>query len=448
MQEALQQRRRKMWAGISILLVLSFLLAACGDSTSTSSSSGSNSGSSGGGVVNLTFWSWVPNLDKTIALFNQTHKDIHVTWNSVPAGANGTYAKLFTAIKASNAPDLGQVEYQFLPTFEATGGLADLSQYGAGSLKDQFVPWTWNQVTQGNAIYAIPQDTGPMAMYYRADLFDKYKIPVPKTWDDYAAAAEKLHKADPNIFITDFPPKEAGQFIGYIWQAGGRWFTIDGQNWKVNINDPASKKVTDYWQSLLDKKLVTTDPDFDQGWYNDLQTGRNATWISAVWGANTILSNAAQTSGKWKVAPMPQWSSSDNVAGNWGGSTTVVFKDSKHPKEAAEFATWLNSNTDSVNSMVAGAQLYPALQSALNAPTDPAIQKFYSGQDINQVFKDASNSVDVKFQWGPTMSDVFTSVGDQFSDAVAGKQTLSAALDKVQNDTVSGMKKQGFGVSS
>ncbi|GCE12173.1 ABC transporter substrate-binding protein [Tengunoibacter tsumagoiensis] len=426
---------------LTVLSTLLVLLAACGNDTS------SNTSSSSSGVVNLTYWSWIPNLQTSIDLFNKTHPNIHVNWETVPSGSSGTYAKMFTALKAGNAPDLGQVEYQFLPTFEATGGLVDLSPYGASSVKDKFVPWTWGQVTQGNAIYAIPQDTGPMVMYYRADLFEKYNIPVPTTWDEYAAAAQTLHKADPNIFITDFPPKESGQYIGYVWQAGGRMFNIDGQNWKVGINDPASKKVANYWQGLLDKNLVTTDPDFAQGWYNDLQTGRNATWISATWGANTILSNAASTSGKWKVAPMPQWSAGQNVAGNWGGSTTAVFKDSKHPKEAAEFAQWLNTDAQSVTNMVNGAQLYPALSSALDTPASSDTAKFYSGQNINEVFKAASNSVDVKFQWGPTMSDVFTSMGDSFTNAINGKGTLSSALDDVQKSTVDSMKKQGFSVS-
>ncbi|HLG76200.1 MAG TPA: sugar ABC transporter substrate-binding protein [Ktedonobacteraceae bacterium] len=433
---------RLAFAALAFLIIGT--LAACGGSGSTSTT---NSGSNGG-VVNLTFWSWVPNLQPTIDLFNKTHPNIQVKWESVPAGNNGTYAKMFTAIKANNAPDLGQVEYQFLPTFQATGGLLDMSPYGANDVKDKFVPWTWSQSTQGNAVYAIPQDTGPMAMYYRADLFQKYNIPVPTTWDEYAAAAQKLHAADPNAYITDFPPKEAGWFIGLIWQAGGRWFRINGQSWQVGLNDAASKKVTDYWQGLLDKKLVATDPDFAQGWYNGLQTGHVATWISAVWGANTILSNAPQTSGDWKVAPMPQWSTGQNVAGNWGGSTTVVFKNTKHPKEATEFAMWLNTNTDSVNGMVKAAQLYPALSSALNAPTVDSTAKFYSGQDINSVFKDASQNVDVNFQWGPTMNDVFTSLSDNFSNAVGGKGTLSDALDTVQKDTVQAMKTQGFSVSS
>lgn len=437
------------WKSLSqlALLILTVIvlapLAACGGSSSTG-----NSGGSGGGLVKLNFASWVPGVDKAVAMFNSSHPNIQVSVQSVPAGNNGTYAKFLTEIQAKNAPDLGQVEYQFLPTFEGTGGLLDMSAYNAASIKNQFVPWTWSQSTQGSAIYAIPQDTGPMAMFYRSDLFKKYNIAVPKTWDDYAAAAAKLHAANAQYYITDFPPKEAGQYIGYAWQSGSKWFRINGQSWAVGINDANSKKVGDYWQSLLDKKLVKTDPDFSQAWYNDLQNGGAATWISAVWGANTILSNAPKTSGNWAVAPMPQWSAGQNVAGNWGGSTTVVFKNTQHPKEATEFAMWLNSNADSVKSMVSTAQIYPALSSALNTPATDAVKTFYGGQDINTVFKDASNNVDVNFQWGPTMNQVFTDLSDNFSNAVDGKTTLSASLDTVQNSTIAQMKKQGFSVGS
>jgi multiple sugar transport system substrate-binding protein len=434
-----QKKLTRLSACAMLTAVLLLLLSACGSSANTSSTSGS--------VVNLTFWSWVPNLQTSIDLFNKTHPNIHVTWDSVTSGSNGTYAKMFTAIKAGNAPDLGQVEYQFLPTFEATGGLEDLAPYGAASVQNDFVPWTWSQVTQGSSIYAIPQDTGPMAMFYRADLFSKYHLPVPTTWAQYASDAQQLHAADPSAYITDFPPKESGQFIGLAWQAGAQWFGTSGQSWKVNINDAASEEVANYWQSLLNQHLVNTDPDFAQGWYNDLANGTDATWISAVWGANTIISNAPKTSGDWKVAPMPQWTAGQSAAGNWGGSTTVVFKDTKYPQQAAEFAEWLNTNQQSVQDMVDGAQLYPALQAALNTPASSSAMAFYGGQDINQVFRAASLNVNDKFQWGPTMNDVFTNLGDLFSNAVNGQTTLGAALNSVQTSTIQDMQKQGFSVS-
>jgi multiple sugar transport system substrate-binding protein len=93
----------------------------------------------------------------------------------------------------------------YLPTFELTGNLVDLSQYGANDIKNDYVPWTWSQVTQGSKVYAILQDSGPMGLLYRKDIFDKYHLAVPQTWAQYAQEAVALHKANPQIYMTDFP---------------------------------------------------------------------------------------------------------------------------------------------------------------------------------------------------------------------------------------------------
>jgi multiple sugar transport system substrate-binding protein len=428
-------------AMVSVAVMLLAPLAACG-----SSSPSSGSGVTSSGPVTLTYWSWIPGMDKQVALFNQNHPNIHINWVNVGSGP-AEYDKLYTAIKANNEPDLAEVEFQLLPTFETTGALVDLAPYGGGSVKDQFPPWTWSQVTLGNAIYAIPQDTGPMAMFYRDDIFKQYNIPVPTTWAQYADAAAKLHAANPNYYITDFPPKQPGQFVGYVWQAGGRLFNIKGQSWVVSINNPAAQKVASYWQDLITKKLVKTEPDFTNGWYHDLQTGAVATWLSGAWGAGIIEQNAPQTAGKWRVAPLPQWQAGQAVDGNWGGSTTVVFKSTKHPKEATEFAQWISANQQSaVLEFQNGA--YPALLSALSSSTVNSPIPFFGNQVINEVFKQAATQVDVNFQWGPTIDQVYSDMGDDFANVINGKGTLNDALNLVQQQTITFMKKQGFGVTT
>jgi multiple sugar transport system substrate-binding protein len=420
--------------------LFTLLFAACGGPSTPNTTTASS------GPVNLTYWAWIPGMDKQVALFNQTHKDIHVTLQNVGSGPT-EYNKLYPAIKANNAPDLAEVEFQLLPTFETTGGLLDLAPYGAASVKDQYQPWTWTQVTVDNAIYAIPQDTGPMGMFYRADIFKKYNIAVPTTWAEYAAAAQKLHAANPSEYITDFPPKQPGQLAGLMWQAGAHWFQINGQSWKVSINDTASQQVATFWQDLISKKLVKTEPDFDNGWYHDLQTGTVATWLSGAWGSGIIPQNAPQSTGNWKVALLPQWQAGGQTYGNWGGSSTVVFKNTKHPKEATEFAQWISGDSQSEEMEIKGAGAYPALNSALDSPTLNGPQTFYGGQNINEIFKPTAAKVDVNFTWGPTMDQVYNDLSDQFANAVNGKGTLNDALNAVQQSTVTFMKKQGFSVS-
>src|SRR5215468_2288588 len=119
---------------VSVALLILAPLASCG---------GTSSGTSGTstGPVNLTIWDWVPGADKSVALWNSTHPNIQVKLVNVGAGPT-EYDKLYTAIKANNEPDMAQVEFQLLPTFETTGSLVDLSPYGANDVKDKFVPWT------------------------------------------------------------------------------------------------------------------------------------------------------------------------------------------------------------------------------------------------------------------------------------------------------------------
>ena len=429
------------FAVVSVALLIMVPLAACGGSSS--------SGSTASGPVNLTIWSWVPNgLDKSIALYTKLHPNIHITLSNVGAGPV-EYNKLFTAIKANNEPDMALMEYQYMPTFESTGALVDLSQYGANAVKDQFAPWAWSQSTLGNAVYMIPWDSGAMIMSYRADLFQKYHLPVPTTWAQYADDAAKLHAANPNAYITDFPPRQPGQFIGYAWQAGAHLFGINGQSWNVSINSPQAQQIASYWQDLISKKLVKTDPDFDNAWFHDLQTGGIATWFSGPWGLAVLEQNAPKTSGDWRVALVPQWQAGQTpVNGNWGGSANVVFKSTKHPKEAAEFAQFIYTNQQSLEAMIKGNSIYPAYNPGLTSPLLTGPVSFFDNQNTGQLFTQVSTQVDPNFVWGPTTEQVYNDIGDNFANAVNGHGTLTDGLNAVQQSTVTYMKKQGFSVTT
>jgi len=121
-------------------------------------------------------------------------------------GAGGPeYVAITNAIKAgSGAPDVAGVEYDELPSFIITKSVDNLVPYGANNYKSDSVPWAWQEVSQGPAVYAIPGDAGPMAFYYNSALLAKYKITPPTTWAQFATAAATLHSGDPSAYITNF----------------------------------------------------------------------------------------------------------------------------------------------------------------------------------------------------------------------------------------------------
>jgi len=393
------------------------------------------------GKVDLTFTSWIPGIESVVDIWNEENPDIQVAVQTGPNGNGGTYKNFFNQLSAGNAPDLGQIEYDALPNFRVQNGLENIASCAnVSESKDLFIDWTWNQVTfnEEGAVYAVPQDTGPMALYYRKDLFEKAGIPVPTTWDEYQAAAVKIREE--GGYITNFPQNDVNWFAGLVWQAGGQWFANDGDAWDITLTSPESEKVSDYWQGLIADDLVSKVPAWTDEWNNAYNTGNDWTWISAVWGANSISSGAPDTAGDWAVAPMPQWNSGENAAGNWGGSSTAVLKGSKHPYEAAQFALWLNTDPDALTALNKEANLYPATKEGLKLPVLADGVEFYGDQKIYDIFAEAAAQTNPDFIWGPTMTQTYADVADGFGGVLGGEGTLGEALATGQEKTIAALK--------
>jgi multiple sugar transport system substrate-binding protein len=399
----------------------------------------------------LTFWTWVPDIAKEVALFEKKYPAIDVEVVNAGQG-EPQYTKLRTALKAgSGAPDVAQIEFQYIPTFTLTKSLVDLRPYGAEAQKDKFVDWTWSQVSGPNGeVWAYPQDTGPMGMLYRQDIFDKHGIEVPKTWDEFAAAARKLHAADPNVYLTNLAPNQNGAYMGLLWQAGTKPFTNTAPDAvTVNLNDEPSKKIGNYWGGLIKEGVVSADADFTDAWYQALNRGKYATWLTAAWGPVFLTGSAASTKGKWRAAPLPQWAAGQNVSGNWGGSTSAVITGTKNPIAAAKFAEFLNTDPQSTKQFATEQFLFPATKALLADPEFTGQKpEFYGGQTVNQIFSDISDTVDTQFQWPPFLDQAVNDWDETVGKSFADKTDTGAALDQWQTRVTDYAKNQGFKVNS
>ena len=400
--------------------------------------------------ASLTLWSWLPDIEDEVALFEKKYPNIKVKVVNAGQGAD-EYTKLRTALKAGRgAPDVAQIEFQYVPTFTITNDLLDLTPYGANDIKDDFVDWTWSQVAKDGKVYAIPWDTGPMGMLYRKDLFEQYDIEVPKTWEEFAAAARKLHEADPDRYLTNLPPNDIGNIIGLMWQAGSRPFGVPGKDTvAINLTDEGAQRVADYWSPLIQEGVVSADPDFTDQWYQGLAKGRYATWLTAAWGPVFLQGTAKQTSGKWRAAPLPQWSEGESVSGNWGGSTLAVTAKTKNPAAAAALAMFLNHDPESTRMFASKQFLFPATKTLLEDPEFlGGTSEFYGGQKVNEVFAQISETVPTDFEWNPFHDFVSSTSDETVGRAMTRKEDLGAALQSWEDAVVKHAEQQGFTVES
>jgi multiple sugar transport system substrate-binding protein len=433
----------------AVIAATALLAAGCSSSGDDDATSTPSAGSTQKAEkVDLTFWTWAPGMEEVAAAWNAANPDIHVPVNKQDGG-DPAVTKLLTAIKAgSGAPDLFQTEYQKIPTLVASDALADISGTVDPSIADHFADGTWQSVTLGSeAVYGIPQDAGPMEFYYREDIFKKHDLAVPTTWAEYADVAAKLHEADPKAYLGTFSATDAGWFTGLTQQAGASWWGINGDAWSVDIDSAASQKVASYWGDLVEKGVIDNKPMYTPEWNAALNDGTQVGWVSAIWAPGVLAGNAADTQGKWKMAPMPQWNAGDNATGNWGGSATSVTSQSKNVEAATKFATWMNTSQEAVNILVGKGGLYPAdLPAQAEAlATPPAF--FPNQPDFYATATEIAKSVQ-PFTYGPNVNVAFSAYNDEFGKAAESKKAASflSALTAMQKATVDDLKNSGFTV--
>jgi multiple sugar transport system substrate-binding protein len=211
----------------------------------------------------------VPDIQNEIKLFTTKYPKIKVNVTNVGQGGPH-YQKLRSTIQSGQgAPDVAQVEFQFINSFTlGEGDLLDLTPYAPPTLKDSYPEWVWSQVFTNGGLWGIPQDTGPMGLLYREDLLQQAGLEAPKTYDDFASAAQTYRSKNPKSYLVNVAPNQAGQLIAYLWQAGVRPFSFDGQQTvKVDLASEQAKSVVKFWGDLVTSGSASSDPDFNDSWY-------------------------------------------------------------------------------------------------------------------------------------------------------------------------------------
>lgn len=397
----------------------------------------------------LTVWSWVPGLQNEIDLFEKKYPKVKVTLENPASGAE-LYQKVRTAIQAGQgAPDVLQMDYQYMPTFEFSNYLTDLTPYGAAALKSQFVPFAWQQVANQAGIFGFPQDSGPMINLYRQDVLNQAGVTdAPATWEDFAAAAKRVKSAT-GAYMTNLSGTQQSAVTGLLWQAGVKPFNYDPASKTVGIDldTPAAEKVMTYWQNLLQSGVVSSEPDFVDPWYRALSTGTIASWQSGAWAPVFLQGTAKDSSGKWRAAALPAWTAGDKTAGNWGGSADSVLSTSKNKLAAYGLVKFLNTDPQVTAMYVSKQFLFPATVANLDS-SDFLSQtsEFYGGQKVNALLASIAPNVPASFNWPPFMDYVNSSFNTTLGDAITKKGNLVTGLQAWQKALRDYAAQQGFTV--
>ncbi|WP_062137362.1 ABC transporter substrate-binding protein [Demequina aestuarii] len=450
-----RHHRRAMATGAAVV-GLALTLAACSGDAETTPESTGNGGE--GAETNdaldaalerggdLTYWTWTPSAEAQVEAFMDAYPNVNVEVVDT-GGAADNNLDLQNAISAgSGVPDVVQVEYQALPQFVLPGALLDLSEYGFGEYESLYTPSTWGAVSFSEGIWGLPQDSGPMALFYNKRVFDEYGIEVPATWDEFVEAGRTLRESGDDVWITNDYGGDAGFGTSMMWQAGGLPFQIDGENVTIDLQDEGTTRWAETWNPLIEEDLLADIPGWSDEWFTALSDGTIASLPIGAWMPGVLESSAPGGAGDWAVAPMPTYDGEPATAEN-GGSSQAVTAQSEDPELAAAFLRWLNASDESVEVFLASGG-FPATVADLESEEFQAYEsEYFGGQRINEVLVDATNSVLPGWQYLPWQAYANSIYPDTVGQAYLSGADLNEGLLNWQDQNIQYGSDQGFTVN-
>lgn len=397
------------------------------------------------GKVTLTYWSWLKDLQKVADLYSKVNPDVSVEVTWIPSSTQGGYQKLYSALAAGAGPDIGQVELRMIPEFILAGDLTDIARYGARSDQSKFDKAAWSYVDIADGVYAIPQDTGPVATFYRTDVFEKVGAEPPTTWEEWADTARTIKGTLPGTYMDVFNVADGNMMATFCQQAGANWFVPeDDGSWTINLTDDACRTVASFWDEAIDDGLVNTAfGPFSSPWLSAMGDGTLASHTNGSW-ADALIEAVPGGSGKFRVAPMPRWDIGYGSSYS-GGSTAAVMANSKHPKEAMDFVVWMHSTPEALDALIAncGIGWSPAADYVGASREKPS--EFFSGQSYNtEVMVPMAKDQNLEWKWPPLCQQSINIIADGMRSKLTDGTTLVDSLAASQKQIVEAFVRRGL----
>jgi len=389
--------------------------------------------------------------------FNAEYPDIEVEWVTLEENV------LRQRVTQDVAARGGQFDVMTIGTYEvpiwgAQGWLVSLNDLPEEWDADDILPAIRDGLTVDGELYAAPFYGESSMVMYRKDLMEEAGMEMPEapTWDDIAAAAEAMTDKDNEIYGICLRGKAGwGENMAFLSAMansfGARWFDED---WKAQFDSEAWANTLNTYMDLMTNY---GPPGASTNGFNEnlslFQQGKCGMWIDATVAASFVTNpddssvadqvgfalapdNGLGKRGNWLWAwslGIPAGTDSEDAA-----KTFVAWATSKeYTQLVAEKEGWANVPPGTRTSLYENEeyQKVPFAEMTLNSieaadPTNPTVDPVpYTG---------------VQFVAIPEFAGIGTQVGQEFSAALAGQQSVEQALENAQAITTDEMEAAGY----
>ena len=179
-------------------------------------------------------------------------------------------ATISMSAKSPSPYDIIHVYDQLLVEWAGKGWLAPLDdlvrKYWSQYHLDEIPPKLWDMMKVEGHVYAIPGIQNPEIFLYRKDIFEKYGLRPPQTYDDLKALCGPLKaKGVPYPLLMMYSKSSdhvAYEFHDLVHSMGGRWFNDDGSPaFNGDIGQQALEKMSQLYHACVHPDAVNFTPE-------------------------------------------------------------------------------------------------------------------------------------------------------------------------------------------
>ncbi|MBW7460441.1 extracellular solute-binding protein, partial [Paenibacillus sepulcri] len=196
----------KKWTVLLLTLSLALFAAGCGQSGNGGNGGNESAGESQGGAnegaekITINFMHLWPEgvsagqnkiVNQIITEYQTEHPNVTIKQEVLE---NEQYKNKLKVLSASNElPDVGVTwAAGFLQPYVDGQLFAPVDDLLSGELNGKFVAGTTEAYAIGGKTYALPLEFNIAPIYYNKAIFEKYKLEIPQTYDQFKAVVKTL----------------------------------------------------------------------------------------------------------------------------------------------------------------------------------------------------------------------------------------------------------------
>jgi multiple sugar transport system substrate-binding protein len=276
--------------------------------------------------------------------FEREHPGVRVIVQQMPWTA--AHEKLITAYVGRSTPDVSQLGNTWVPEFAALKAIEPLRPYLKGASFDSsaFFSGIWDTNVIDGEPYGVPWYVDTRLLFYRKDILARAGYTqVPQDWETWRKAMRAVKRVvGPDRYAIYLPTNEWNPPVIFGLQAGSRLLK-DGDS-RGAFADSAFRSGFDWYMSLYREGLAPgVSGNEIANVYQEFARGYLNMWITGPWNLGEMKNRMPDSlQDAWATAPIPGPRGAASGVSLAGGSSLVVFRASKHPREAWALVEYLS----------------------------------------------------------------------------------------------------------